>query len=112
MHMTVSIYYTSYDWSNGKERVSLGLSFCSLLLSPAYQPQGPSEDPRSQTEAAENLQVLMDGPKAVWLQNMPPSATGLFANLAFDPVCTSSESHSDFNFQCPMAAWLDTGPPS
>ena len=53
--MTVSIYYTSYDWSNGKERVSLGLSFCSLLLSPAYSAPGPIRRPQQSDRGCREL---------------------------------------------------------
>lgn len=99
MHMTVSIYYTSYDWSNGKERVSLGC-LSALCSSPAYSAlwahqKTPGVRPRLQR----TLQVLMDGPKAVWLQNMLSLLLqGSLLIWVFDPVCTSSESHSDFNF--------------
>ena len=55
MHITVSVYYTSYDWSNGKERVSLELSFCSLLLFPAYSAPGPIRRPQESDPGCREL---------------------------------------------------------
>lgn len=53
---------------------------CSSLLH--TQSWGPLEDPRSQTQAAENSTSPNGWTKAIWLQNMVSlSAIGLFANL-------------------------------
>ena len=54
----------------------------SAPLSCILSPRAHQKTPGVRTRLQRALQVLMDGPKAVWLQNMLSlSAIGLFANL-------------------------------